>query len=117
MGQFSKARGPPVPWRTQWDPYQAVGRFPPFACAPSVPHVECAAVSPPHLNPRGNGLNPVHVHAAAPLSISRNPVVPWPSFRATWPEVRETSTSISLVHFVASSQVLWLECEGVGSGH
>ena len=67
------AYGSPIPWRTQWDPYQAVGRFPPFACAPSVPHVECAGVSALRFNPRGIVLNPVHIHAAAPLSISRKP--------------------------------------------
>ena len=67
------ACSPPIrdfPWRTQWDPYHAVSRFPPFACAPSVPHVECAGVSPLHFNPKGNELNPVHLPAAAPLSIS-----------------------------------------------
>ena len=29
--------GPPIPWRTQWDPHTAVSRLPSFAYAPSVP--------------------------------------------------------------------------------
>ena len=69
----SDAGGPPVrdfPRRTQWDPYTAVSLLPPFACAPSVPHVECAGVSSLHLNPWGDGLNAVHLRAVTPLSIS-----------------------------------------------
>ena len=69
----SDAGGPPVrdfPRRTQWDPYTAVSLLPPFACAPSVPHVECAGVSSLHLNPWGDGLNAVHLRAVNPLSIS-----------------------------------------------
>jgi len=67
------ACSPPIrdfPWRTRWDPYHAVSRFPPFACAPSAPHAECSGVSPLHFNPKGNELNPVHLRAVTPLSIS-----------------------------------------------
>ena len=67
------ACSPPIrdfPWRTQWGPCTAVGLLPPFACAPAVPHAECSGVSAPHLNPRGNELNAVHLRAVTPLSIS-----------------------------------------------
>ena len=53
-----------------WGPYTAVSPFPPFACAPSAPHAECAGVSALRFNPRGIELNAVHLHAVTPLSIS-----------------------------------------------
>ena len=51
-------------------PCTARSPLPPFACAPSVPHVECAGVSSLRVNPRGCELNTVHLPAAAPLSTS-----------------------------------------------
>ena len=78
------ACSPPIrdfPWRTQWDPYTAIGLLPSFAYAPSVPHVECAGVSLRRVSRKGSELNSVHIHALAPLfaSLARSPLQPGPS--------------------------------------
>ena len=86
----SDAGGPPVrdfPWRTQWGPGIAVGLLPPFACAPSVSHVECAGVSARHFNPT-KGKCATNIHACF------NPARPSLAPRPTRPYRAASSTSV-----------------------